>query len=178
MSKSITTRKEMYEAVVSVVSECGQGISYIFLTRELKELAQELIDEGVCKKVTIPFNHLPDDHFLCLSKGYCVEEERGGNLGFLRYYKNIPEEGPFQNLDVWFKKEKGLEEKYNEWLKQNKEQIDLVKTLKYEEQERKPIVKKTEKDFQKEALNLELARLEERLAELKRLKASKAKQKK
>lgn len=87
-------KSEFYNSVVNVYNETGQGVpELIKFNLPNPNIVDELISEGFLKVVVTPYNHLPDDRTLCLTKGYCVEEEDDGNwigpLSYVRFYRNI-----------------------------------------------------------------------------------------
>jgi hypothetical protein len=127
---------EFYNAVVNVYNETGQGVPAFLNVSQ--SVINGLIQEGYLKKVTIPFNHLPDDTTICLTKGYCVEEDMVDNpkstlpLAYLRLYKGL-EQG-LENMTGYTNqklvKDPEFMVGYSEWLTKNHskltEKIELL----------------------------------------------------
>jgi hypothetical protein len=123
------TKLEIYNAVIDLYKKTGQGLSGFVLTKgDVREKVDQLVEDGLLKIVHQSYRHLPDDDWICLTKGYCVEDdyghesERGNTLAFMRYYLDIP-----QGLGIT---KKQLEEtpefmtKYHLWLNTNREKIE------------------------------------------------------
>lgn len=87
------TKVEFYNSVVKVYNETGQGVPGFLRMKMNPRIIDSLIEEGYLKSVTIPFNHLPDDESICLTKGYCVEEDMLDRstlpLSYVRLYKGL-----------------------------------------------------------------------------------------
>ena len=131
------TKSEFYNSVVKIYTETGQGVPGFFRGRAVSERdLNSLIEEGLLKSVTISFSHLPDDETICLTKGYCAEEEITRRdttaLSYVRYYKGLeqglekiggPSNQQLSEDTEWLKG-------YNEWLEKNRvsleEKIDLL----------------------------------------------------
>lgn len=120
------TQVEFYNAAVKVYRETGQGVPGFFRMKLPSRVIDGLIEKGLMKSITIPFNHLPDDETLCITKGYCVEEDMVGDkrwsaLAFLRFYKSIPQGlehiGAMGNEKL--AQDPEFMERYAEWLKLN-----------------------------------------------------------
>lgn len=133
-------KKYIYNALLSIVQEHGQGLPILAMVEEGQKICHELVADGLCKIVTIKFNHIPDDVKLCLTKGYCVEdemkiEENGHDpLTFVRYYLGQEElfGSLFPNKDhrKEFEANEAAIGRYNIWLAANKEKLEELKNLK------------------------------------------------
>jgi len=119
------TKKELYDAIVNVYLETGQGTSGIIIKMksQLRIPMQSLIDDGLIKKVDIRFNHLPNDDFYCLTDRYCVEEDEDpGALSYIRYYLGHNDMG----LNVTRSQVEGSSDfmtGYRNWLQKHKEEL-------------------------------------------------------
>lgn len=120
------TQVEFYNAAVKVYRETGQGVPGFLRMKLPSRVIDGLIEKGLMKSVVIPFNHLPDDETLCITKGYCVEEDIVGDkrcsaLAFLRFYKSIPQ--GLEHIGMMGNEKLAQDpefmEKYAEWLKLN-----------------------------------------------------------
>lgn len=118
------TKKEIYNAVVEIYKKTGQGIPR-FVWKQLNDsFIQELIDEGKLKKVTISYSHVPDDEFLCLTKGFCPEEGGKNTTGltFMRVYLGVNDLGLGITQTELFK-DKDNKKHYEEWLATNADKL-------------------------------------------------------
>lgn len=115
-------KREIYNGMVNVYKQSGQGVPKMLFESFIDSI-NELISEGKIKEVTTVFNHLPNDHWYCLTDVYCVEDYGHKTLGFMKLFLNVEEE------DSMFKLEK--DENYNNWLEENKEQLKKIKDLQH-----------------------------------------------
>ncbi len=123
-------KSEFYNSVVNVYNATGQGVPGFLRGRAVSDRdLDSLIAEGLLKVVTIHFSHLPDDETICLTRGYCVEEEITRKdtavLSYVRFYKGIPQGmedigGPNNEM---LSKDPGWMKGYNEWLAKNSEKL-------------------------------------------------------
>ncbi len=132
---------EFYNAIVKTYKSTGQGIP-TFVQQRLPDpsVVDELIEEGLVKIVTVPYSTLPDDHMICLTKGYCVEEDLRtqftGALTCLRMYLGIDpivDLGPTHRLSTSDAlKQPQYMTMYAEWLSKNHlqlEEMDKIDTI-------------------------------------------------
>lgn len=132
------TKVEFYNAVVGIYNKTGQGTPK-FIADRLPDpsVLDELIEEGLLKIVTIPFSHFPDDHQICPTKGYCVEEDlrekKQESLSFLRLYKGID---PIVDLGNVHKltisealKDKDFVKRYSDWLIKNYDKLEEMEQV-------------------------------------------------
>jgi hypothetical protein len=129
------TKVEFYNSIVSVYQKTGQGVpGFLRLRLPDPSIVDELISDGLIKSVTINYSHLPNDEFLCLTKGYCVEEEGkdASALLCLRMYLGIDpvidmgqtqlsREDAFKRVDVM--------SKYAAWLTKNEVSLKEMETI-------------------------------------------------
>jgi len=125
-------KTEFYNSVVEVYNKTGQGVPGFLRSKMDNRVIDQLIEEGFLKEVTIPFNHLPNETNICLTKGYCVEEDMLNRditpLSYLRLYKGLEQglehitgvgnDKLVQNPDFMVG--------YAEWLKKNHEKLTEV----------------------------------------------------
>lgn len=112
------TKREIYNGLVGLYQKTGQGApKYIFGSNMNK--INELINEGLVKIVTIPYNHLPDDVMVCLTNVYCTEEyPKTMALQYMRLYLDCPVEHHI------FKTEK--DDNYDKWVNENKLLLEKI----------------------------------------------------
>ena len=128
-------KKEFYNNVLDLYKKTGQGLSQLVLmdNHEVHDIVDELISEGLLKKVVTKYNHLPDDTWICLTKGYCVEEDSIHNLSFMRFYiglDKIMDLGPSANVTLKDAiKNIDFISEYKKWLKKNLEKLEEIKTI-------------------------------------------------
>jgi hypothetical protein len=139
MEEKNETKETIYYAIVKSVKEFGQGIPKELFKEELIELADELVKEGRLKYVTMPYSYLPDSNYICLAKGYCVEDERKNfqsSLASIRYYLGQKELFgclfPNEDHRKAFEADEGNMKRYNKWLLKNKEQLDELNSIEYD----------------------------------------------
>ena len=104
-------------------------------------IVDELIEDGLVKIVTHQYSYLPNDETICLTKGYCVEDDVHESMlaiNCIRFYLSfdpVVELGKvatvtliecIQNFEFM--------EKYVEWFKKNKEKLDEIKNIQYLEE--------------------------------------------
>lgn len=118
------TKQEVYKTAVRMYEKTGQGISEIFFhnNRQFLDIMDELIKDGLIKKVCIRYNHLPNDYWFCLTDRYCVEEDENKSaLAFVRHYMGVESDSKMQSIvrqASWF------EEEYQKWLSLHKEELE------------------------------------------------------
>ena len=119
------TRVEFYNAAVSVYEETGQGVPGFSRIHMPDGIIEGLIKEGLLKSVITRYSHLPDDETLCITKGYCVEEDINKSdlsaLHYLRLYKGIEQElsGVGFPDNAKLIQDPGFMKGYSEWLTKN-----------------------------------------------------------
>lgn len=127
-------KAELYNKIVDIYKKTGQGTAGFIRMKIGSDIIDELIEDGLIKSVVQTYSYLPNDEWLCLTKGYCVEENDHSALSFMRMYMKINPifelgkivftlEDAFNNPDYV----KG----YNEWLEKNKEKLDEIKDIQY-----------------------------------------------
>ena len=89
----------LYNALVEMVKKSGQGIPCKLFAMKVPSfytLVEKLESKGLVKCVVEHNSYLPDDEWLCLTQGYCVEQDNQDNYGrqlclnaltFIRYYR-------------------------------------------------------------------------------------------
>jgi len=122
-------KADLYNRILSVYKSSGQGVMTELLLDNKKEMEQ-LISEDLIKIITIPFGHLSNQIYYCITSAYCTEEVMVDNfivLTYIRSYLGIEEE-EIQG----FKWER--DEKYYKWYEENQDKLKLIKDLpRYEE---------------------------------------------
>lgn len=92
-------KEELYNAAIKVYNETGQGLPGALIRRQNADMAasmDELIAEGLFKSIIDPTGPMliGGDEWVCLTKGYCVEEtygSKGHELAYVRIFKGIPD---------------------------------------------------------------------------------------
>ena len=124
-------KAELYNAAVNVYNQTGQGIPGGLLRMNgLSDALDELISEGLLKSIRQKYSYLPNDEWVCLTKGFCVEEtykDKTSDLSFIRIYKGLE---PQADLTI----EKALsnvkfKEEYDKWVLRNKEKFNLYEEI-------------------------------------------------
>lgn len=150
-------KSELYSKIIEIYKETGQGTSGIILSNgEVNELINELVEDGLVKIITIPYNHLPDDKWICLTKGYCVEEDMKSrdtsSLSFMRLYVGQPmiiELGSVKFASKDAIKDPEFMSKYSEWLNKNKSKLKEIDSIKDEVIDSKIILSEPEREYLK-----------------------------
>jgi len=136
------TKTEFYNSLVNVYLKTGQGVPYLLFKNKMGEkfdfIINSLKEEGLIKLITQRYNHLPDDIWVCLTKGYCPEEGNTEDLLLFRYYLGILDEDDkttksgfsFSAGSKKIRQSPELIEKYFNWLKTNQEKLAEIKTIK------------------------------------------------
>jgi len=128
---------EFYNAMVDVYQKTGQGVPY-FLKNRLPNprIVDDLIKDGLVKIVTTHYSTLPDDKTLCLTKGYCVEEDISNRdsqaLSYIRMYLDIDPIISLGSIQLSIddaKNNPDFMDGYNEWLAENKDKLDEMKNV-------------------------------------------------
>jgi hypothetical protein len=129
------TKQELYKAAVDVYKETGQGLpGHILRPHGLGALLDELISEGKLKVIDGDNMFIHNEEWICLTKGYCLEESDEGidNLNFIRAFLNIEtlvdDNGDDFPLEEALK-DKDFMEAYNIWLVENKKELDEISTI-------------------------------------------------
>lgn len=127
-------KAELYNKIVDLYKKTGQGTPTFVGERVGMDLVYELVEDGLVKIVTQPFSHLPDSKWICLTKGYCVEEDEDKALTFLRMYLA---HDPVINLGNHtltladsFRKPDFVQQ-YSEWLTKNHKALEEMKDIEY-----------------------------------------------
>lgn len=122
---------EFYNKVIEIYRQTGQGVPKFIADKAGNDIFEELEKDGLVKLIVTPYNHLPDDEVICLTKGYCVEEDtRDHNMSaltYIRIYKNIDPVIELGNYKVTLKEAIGnpdLMTPYSEWLNKNKKKLE------------------------------------------------------
>ena len=108
------TKSKFYNSVLEIYKATGQGTP-LFVKGGLPNqfVVDELVNEGKLKIITNQYTYLPNDETLCLTEGYCVEEDTS-NLVYMRLYMDLDGLTRKNALrDVDFMKA------YSEWLSNN-----------------------------------------------------------
>ena len=132
------TKAEFYNKVLGIYQKTGQGTP-MFIADKLgiRDLVEEMVTEGLFKIKTLRYGSLPDDVTICLSKGYCVEDDvtmrDTSALTCMRIYLGLEKPIELGNvlqmslLDCIQNPE--WMTKYVEWLNKNKEKLAESKTI-------------------------------------------------
>lgn len=123
---------ELYNNIVKIYKKSGQGTSGFIRHKIGYELVDELIADGLVKIVTHQYNYLPNDEWICLTKGYCVEDDIlvEGDQSALTYVRMYLDVDPIVVIgkDKLLVKDAFrnpvLVEGYSKWLTKNKEKLD------------------------------------------------------
>ena len=135
----------LYNFAVWTVKKGGQGVIKELIPKQYIYIFDELVNEGVLKYVKMPFKYTPDDTRICLTKGYCLEDEllkeieegddERNSLTHIRYY--LGEEKLFgllfskENHRKAFENNEKCMEKYNKWLLENKDVLEELMAIQY-----------------------------------------------
>jgi hypothetical protein len=146
---------ELYSKILKIYRESGQGTSgYILTNSEVNDLVEELVEDGLVKIVTVSYNHLPDDKWICPTKGYCVEESGDTtNLSYMRLYVGLDmlidlgDVMKFSSKDAI--KDPEFMTGYCEWLNKNKLKLKEIDSIKDEVIDSKVVLSDTEKEYLK-----------------------------
>lgn len=119
---------ELYNTIVNITQETGQGLSGIVEIRMGTTYFDELIDDGLIRKHETINKHLSDDIFYCLTEGYSVEfdEKFSQPYSFIREYLGIEHEfipGIEITVGQLLREE---EEAWFTWMKSNMLSDDLI----------------------------------------------------
>ena len=80
------TKIELYNRILSIAQQTGQGTSGIVEIKIGSELFDELIEDGLIKRV-FTRSQEPANTWYCLNDGYCVETDTNGHAyTFIRHY--------------------------------------------------------------------------------------------
>lgn len=130
-------KNELYKIAVDLRRKTGQGLPGFIRSNIDSQVIDELIKDGKFKSITKRMSYLPDDEFLCIVGGYCVEEDyiNGDDfktLHFVRYYVGLGEETicntEYTINDIVEK----YKEEYEKWLEKNKDDLELMLSMGYE----------------------------------------------
>lgn len=128
-------KKELYKKIVSVYLKTGQGVPMFVFGQHKKEL-NELIKEN---KVKIVRNNDYRENTICLTGVYCVEENGGRSLDFIRRYLGIKGNPRIDRkveefLDKNPKIREQINKEYEDWLKENNDILEksFHKEIKYD----------------------------------------------
>jgi hypothetical protein len=136
------TKTEFYNSLVNLYLKTGQGAPYLLFKNKMGEkfdfIINSLKEEGLIKLITQRYNHLPDDIWVCLTKGYCVEEGNTEELLLFRYYLGILDEDDKTTKSGFslsagsnkIRQSPELIEKYLNWLTTNQDKLQEIKTIK------------------------------------------------
>jgi hypothetical protein len=84
---------EFYNKVVEIYKKTGQGVPKFIADKAGDDIFEDLEKDGLVKLVVRNYSHLPDDETICLTKGYCVEDDTKGKdmsaLTFIRIYRGV-----------------------------------------------------------------------------------------
>lgn len=132
---------EFYNKIVDLYNKTGQGTPLFVGAKIGMSIVDELIEDGLVKIVTHQYSYLPNDETICLTKGYCVEDDVHENvlaLNCIRFYLNFDPVVELGKVATVTLKEciQNFEfmEKYVEWFKKNKEKLDEIKDIEYLEE--------------------------------------------
>jgi len=128
------TKEELYNKIVDLYKKTGQGTPTFVGKKVGMDLVDELVDDGLIKIVTQPFSYLADDVTMCLTKGYCVEEDGTEELTYIRMYLSID---PVIQLGKYtltladsFKKPDFVK-KYSDWLTKNFDKLEEMEKIEH-----------------------------------------------
>jgi hypothetical protein len=129
---------ELYNKIVNVYKATGQGTSMIISHSIGRDLINELVEDGLVKIIRQNYNHLPDDEWICLTKGYCVEEDYiekdTESLTFMRLYIGLNELislGGFKFTSSNAIKDPEFMKRYVIWLEKNKDKLAEISTIEH-----------------------------------------------
>jgi len=136
------TKSELYNKIIDIYKKSGQGLAGFVIDKlNSHNLIDQLIDEGLLKKVVHTYSHLPTDTWFCLTKGYCVEEDSlnyGKNSTFpyscIRFYLGHEIVVEFGNTKMSLQdciKDVTFIDKYYEWLKKNESKLKEMSGIQY-----------------------------------------------
>lgn len=130
------TKQELYKAAVAVYKETGQGLpGRLLRAHSMGSAIDELIAEGRLQSIRESNAYLPNEEWICLTKGYCMEasEETVDNLNFIRVFLNVPMlvnslgDGEFPIEEALADKE--FMAKYNCWKIENEASLNEIATI-------------------------------------------------
>ena len=131
-------KSELYNKIVDIYKKSGQGIPKFIETKIGSDVIDQLVEDGLVKIVTQKFSYLPNSEDICLTKGYCVEEDMSkGNhqsLTFMRMYMNVNPVVELGDIVLTLNdtiKDLELMKKYVIWLEKNKEKLEEIKDIEY-----------------------------------------------
>jgi len=87
---------EFYNAVINMYNKTGQGVpGRILRPHGVSDVIDELIKDGLLKSIEQHYSFVPDDEWICLTKGYCAEEQENymQALTFVRIYRGVEDLG-------------------------------------------------------------------------------------
>lgn len=133
---------EFYNKIIDIYKKTGQGTPLFVGEKVGMSIVNELIEDGLVKIVTQEYNYLPNDNQICLTKGYCVEDDISHRnmvpLNCIRFYLNIDPVVELGSIGTVTLKEciQNFEfmELYFEWFKKNKKKLDEIKDIQYLEE--------------------------------------------
>lgn len=125
---------DLYNGLVNLTKKTGQGLAPIIEMKIGSKAINSLISDGLVKRVSVRYSTMPNEEWICLTRGYCVEEDfrnekwNGRALDFIRYYlsKGVQPKKRKGGIDLEYMAWEGVEkykELYNEWLEENLEKI-------------------------------------------------------
>ncbi len=116
--------KDFYNSTLRLTKKTGQGFPQQFEFKVGKNTIENLIKKGLIKRVSGKYGD-----WICLTGGYCVEEEKNDMLalGYVRYYLGIK---PSDKLCIGMQNHiKENIEGYNKWLAKNKAKLEETQNL-------------------------------------------------
>jgi hypothetical protein len=140
MNQVKMNKVELYNKIVEVYKKTGQGVPSFIKFSIGQDVINELVEDGLIKIVVQQFNYLPDDEKLCVTKGYCVEDDYMNDknsraLDYIRMYLNhdpvidfgsalkVTLKQAFSNVD--------LVKGYAVWLEKNKKALDEMENIQF-----------------------------------------------
>lgn len=127
---------ELYNNLVDVYKKTGQGLPKFIEYKIGSEPIEDLINDGLVKIVTQHFSYLPDSEWICLTKGYCVEDDYINNdreaLTFMRIYvgmESLVDVGDLKITIFDAIRDLDLMKRYVSWFEKNKDKLAEISTI-------------------------------------------------
>lgn len=123
---------EFYNSLIKLRKSSGQGFPEVLKCKlPDSSIIDELIEDGLVKKVEKKFNYLPNDVVICLTDGYCVEEDYINDisaLSYIRFYLCVNEDNISYDDIV---KNAEFIRGYSEWLTKNEIKLKEMMNIKF-----------------------------------------------
>lgn len=127
------TKKQLYDAIVKIYKQSGQGTAGFIRVKIGNKIIDELISEGKIKSVQ--YRNIGE--FLCLSDRYCIEEDCNRTnsmipLHFIRNYIGLTKKDSDLAIHITPDKPE-IYKDYINWLEEHKEDLKFFEKNSSEE---------------------------------------------